>query len=66
MYLVLSAGPDVSSILSAVTSFVTSAVAWMGTIISSITSAGNEILLIGFVMAIAGFGVGLFKRLVRV
>lgn len=65
MYL-LSTGPDVSSILSAVTSFVTSAVAWMGTIIGSITAAGNEILLIGFVMAIAGFGVGLFKRLVRV
>lgn len=65
MYL-LSTGPDVSSILSAVTSFVTSAVSWMGTIIASITAAGNEILLIGFVMAIAGFGVGLFKRLVRV
>lgn len=49
-----------------VTTFVTAAVGWMGSIIGAITAEGNEILLAGFIMGIAGFAVGLFKRLTRI
>lgn len=55
-----------ATLLTTIGQFVTSAVSWMGTIISSITADGNEILLLGFVMAVAGFAVGLFHRLVRI
>lgn len=55
-----------TALLTTVGSFVTSAVSWMGTVIGAITASGNEILLIGFVMGIAGFAVGLFKRLTRI
>lgn len=55
-----------AAILSAVGSYVTAAVGWMGTIIGSITAEGNELLLLGFIMAVSGFAVGLFHRLVRI
>jgi hypothetical protein len=55
-----------AAILSAVGSYVTAAVGWMGTVIGSITASGNELLLLGFIMAVSGFAVGLFHRLVRI
>lgn len=55
-----------STLLTTVGSFVTAAVGWMGDVVGAITASGNEILLIGFVMGIAGFAVGLFKRLTRI
>lgn len=55
-----------ASLLTTVGSFVTAAIGWMGSVIGAITAEGNEILLIGFVMGIAGFAVGLFKRLTRI
>lgn len=55
-----------AAILSAVGSYVTAAVGWMGTVIGSITAQGNELLLLGFIMAVSGFAVGLFHRLVRI
>lgn len=55
-----------TALLSTVGSFVTAAIGWMGSVIGAITAEGNEILLIGFVMGIAGFAVGLFKRLTRI
>ena len=55
-----------AAILSNVGSYVTAAVGWMGTIIGSITAEGNELLLLGFIMAVSGFAVGLFHRLVRI
>ena len=55
-----------AAILTDVGSYVTAAVGWMGTIISSITASGNELLLLGFIMAVSGFAVGLFHRLVRI
>lgn len=55
-----------AALLSNVGSFVTAAIGWMGDVVGAITASGNEILLIGFVMGIAGFAVGLFKRLTRI
>lgn len=55
-----------AALLSTVGTFVSSAIGWMGDVVGAITQEGNEILLIGFVMGIAGFSVGLFKRLTRI
>lgn len=55
-----------AAILADVGSYVTAAVGWMGTVIGSITASGNELLLLGFIMAVSGFAVGLFHRLVRI
>lgn len=38
---------------------------WVSSVVSSITASGNEILLVGFILSIAGFGVGIVKRLTR-
>lgn len=38
---------------------------WVGSVVSAITASGNEILLVGFILSIAGFGVGIVKRLTR-
>lgn len=43
--------------------FLTAAIGWAGDIIETITS--NPLLMIGLIMAIAGFGVGLVKRLIN-
>ena len=66
MLYALTATSTLSTIIQAVSDFVTGAISWMGQVIGAITATGNELLLIGFVMAISGFAVGLFKRLVRV
>lgn len=63
--MVLTATTGLAGLLSNVGTFVTSAIGWMGQVIASITADGNEILLVTFLMAIAGFAVGLFKRLTR-
>lgn len=55
-----------AALLAQVGSFVTAAIGWMGSVVGAITTEGNEILLIGFIMGIAGFAVGLFKRLTRI
>lgn len=62
-----------SAIISEVGSLVTAAVGWIGDYAGLFTaSAGeggglaNPILLIGIVLAVAGFGVGLLKRLITV
>ena len=59
--------PEVGSlaaILADVGTYITSAVDWMGDIVTEIVS--TPLLLLGFVMAISGFAVGLFHRLVRI
>lgn len=53
-----------AAILADVGTYITSAVSWMGTVVTTITS--TPLLLLGFVMAISGFAVGLFHRLVRI
>lgn len=55
-----------AALLAQVGSFVTAAIGWMGSVVGAITAEGNEILLIGFIMGISGFAVGLFKRLTRI
>lgn len=55
---------SLSTILSDITSVLSSAVSWVGTIGTTITS--TPILLIGVVLGFVGFGVGLFRRLFHV
>ena len=55
-----------AAILTAVTSVVTEAVSWVGSFAGAITASGNEILLIPICLAVAGFGVGILKRLLTV
>ena len=55
-----------SAILSNVTSVVTAAVGWVSDFAGAITASGNEILLVPICLAVAGFGVGVLKRLLSV
>lgn len=38
---------------------------WVASVIGTVTASGNEILLIGFIMSVAGFAIGAVKRLTR-
>lgn len=55
-----------SALITNVTSVVTAAVGWVGDFAGTITAAGNEILLVPICLAVAGFGVGILKRLMTV
>ena len=52
-----------STLLSTVGSFLTAALGWAGDIVDVVIE--TPILMIGFIMSIAGFGVGLVKRLIN-
>lgn len=51
------------SIISNVTTFVTSAVAWVGSTVDCITN--NALLLSFTIVSFVGLGVGLIKRIIR-
>lgn len=55
-----------SAIIAEVSAVVTAAVQWVGQFAGTFMAEGNEILLIGVCLAVAGFGVGLLKRLITV
>lgn len=38
---------------------------WVSSVVGAITAPGSEILLVGFILSIAGFAVGCVKRLTR-
>lgn len=38
---------------------------WVSSVVSTVTASGNEILLIGFILSIGGYAVGVVKRLTR-
>lgn len=44
----------------------TTVIGWVGTVASTITAEGNEILLLFAMIPLIGLGVGLFKRLLNV
>lgn len=54
----------VATILGNVTSFVSSAVSWVGSFVGAITE--NPLILTFVIVAFVGMGIGLIKRLVRV
>lgn len=54
----------VSTILGNVTTFVSSAVSWVGSFVGAIVD--NPLILTFVVVAFVGMGIGLVKRLVRV
>lgn len=53
-----------AGVLGDVTSAVTSALSWVGSVGSTITD--TPILLVGVILTFVGFGVGLFKRMLHV
>lgn len=53
-----------ASILASTTSIVTSAIGWMGSYVTAITSSGNEILLLFVCVPLVGMGIGLIKRMI--
>lgn len=56
-----------AALLAAVTTFVTSAVSWVGSWAAAITASGNEVLLLACVaVPLAGFGIGAIRRLVNI
>lgn len=55
-----------ADILTSVGSIVTAAVGWMGNFLGTITTAGNEILLLFVLLPLVGLGIGLVKRMLRV
>ena len=57
-------GVTVSTILGNVSSFVSSAVSWVGSFVGAITD--NPLVLTFVLVSFVGIGVGLLKRLVRV
>lgn len=54
-----------ASILSSVTSVVTAAIGWMGSVVTSINASGNELLLLFTVLPLVGLGIGFFKRIIN-
>lgn len=57
-----------ASLISTVTSLINAvfgANGWVSSVVGAITAEGNEILLVGFILSIAGFAVGTVKRLTR-
>lgn len=59
----LTSSSAITTILSAVTEFVTSAISWIGSFTTAITS--NGLLLIFVIVAFVGLGVGLISRIIR-
>lgn len=56
-----------TALITAITSFVTGAISWMGSYVSAITTSGNEVLLLAVVcVPLVGLGAGLVKRLVSI
>lgn len=56
-----------AALLTAVTSFVTSAIEWLTSYVGAITATGNEVLLLAVVaIPVAGFGVGILRRLINI
>lgn len=56
-----------AALISAIGSFVTGAISWMGEYVSAITASGNEVLLLAVVcVPLVGLGAGLVKRLVSI
>ena len=53
-----------ADLLSQITQVFTSAIGWVGTVSTTVTS--NPLLLIGVVIGFIGVGVGLFHRLLNV
>lgn len=52
-----------STILSAVTDVLGEAVNWVSTCITTITSSGNELLLVACILPFVGYGVHMLKML---
>ncbi len=53
-------------LLTAIGGVVTAAVGWMGSFLHTITTPGNEILLLFCVLPIVGLGIGLTRRMLHV
>lgn len=52
-----------ATILTNIGSVITSAVDWVGTALGTVTATGNELLFVLVALPIAGFAVGLLRRM---
>lgn len=58
-----STAMTMADILSSITSIVTSAITWLGQVVTAVTS--QPILLLFVVFGFVGTGIGIFRRLTR-
>ncbi len=54
------------AILGNLTTLATTAVTMAGSVLKTVTSAGNEMLLIYMLLPLVGLGIGFLKRLFRI
>lgn len=54
-----------STILTNIGSIVTAAVDWVGTALGTVTASGNELLFVLVALPVAGFAVGLLRRMIN-
>lgn len=54
----------ISTLLANIGSFFTSAISWLGTVLSTITGSPALLILV-IAMPVIGFAVGLLRRLIR-
>lgn len=54
-----------STILTNIGTFITSAFSWVGTAVSAITASGNEIIFISAAVGLVGLGIGLARRMLK-
>lgn len=56
-----------AALITAITTFVTAAIEWLSSYVGAITASGNEVLLLAVVaIPVAGFGVGILRRLIHI
>lgn len=59
-----TATSTLATLLTSVGSIVTSAIGWMGSYVTAITSTGNEILLLFIILPLVGLGISMIKRMI--
>lgn len=55
-----------SAIVTAVTTLFTAVIGWVGTVATTITAAGNELLLVFAILPLIYLGVKMFRKLMNV
>lgn len=60
----MGSGSGMQTILGNVGDVVSAGMTWMGEAVSTITSSGNELLLLFTTIGLIGTGIGLLRRLI--
>lgn len=54
-----------ASILTAISSVVSQAMTWAGSVVTFITGEGHELVLLFVIVSFVGLGVGMIRRIIR-